>query len=42
MWAVKSTELYRQLLGIAAPWTVERVDLDAKAQKIDASPAPTS
>lgn len=35
MWPVKSTELYRQLLGIVAPWTVERVDLDASAQKID-------
>lgn len=32
---VKDTELYRHLLGIAPPWTVERVDLNAKAQRID-------
>lgn len=33
--AVKDTDLYRHLLGISPPWTVERVDLDAMEQKID-------
>lgn len=32
---MKDTELYRHLLGITPPWTVERVDVDAKAQRID-------
>lgn len=32
---VKDTELYRHLLGITPPWTVEKVDLDAKALRID-------
>lgn len=32
---VKDTELYRHILGITSPWTVEKVDLDAKALKID-------
>ena len=31
---VQDTELYRHLLGITPPWTVGRVDLDAKGQKI--------
>lgn len=35
MLSIKDTELYRHLLGIVPPWTVERVDLDAKAQRID-------
>ena len=25
---MESVELYRQLLGLGAPWTVERVELD--------------
>jgi transposase len=33
--SVRDTELYRHLLGIAAPWRVERVELDAKGQRID-------
>lgn len=32
---VKDTELYKHLLGITPPWTVGRVDLDAKTQRID-------
>lgn len=35
MLAMKDTDLYRHLLGIVPPWTVERVDLDTSAQKID-------
>jgi transposase len=31
---VQDTELYRHLLGITSPWTVGRVDLDARGQKI--------
>jgi transposase len=30
-----SVELYRQLLGLTAPWTVERVDLDVARQQVD-------
>lgn len=33
--SVKDTELYRHILGITPPWTVEKVDLDAKALRID-------
>jgi len=32
---VRDTELYRQLLGLEKPWTVERVELDVKAQRVD-------
>lgn len=30
-----SVELYRQLLGLTAPWTVERVDLDIAKQHVE-------
>jgi transposase len=30
-----SSELYRQLLGLTAPWTVERVDLDVARQHVE-------
>lgn len=30
-----STQLYSQLLGIYAPWTVERVDMDIHGQRVD-------
>lgn len=30
-----SVELYRQLLGLTAPWTVERVDLDVARQQVE-------
>lgn len=30
-----SVELYRQLLGLTAPWTVERVELDMAMQRVD-------
>ena len=30
-----SVELYRQLLGLTAPWTVERVELDMANQHVD-------
>ena len=32
---MKDTELYRHLLGIEPPWTVDRVDLDVSGQRID-------
>ncbi len=32
---VQDTELYRHLLGIVAPWTVERVELDLKEKRVD-------
>ena len=32
---MKDTELYRHLLGIEAPWRVDRVDLDVGEQRID-------
>ena len=35
MRSVKDTELYKHLLGINPPWTVGRVDLDAKERRID-------
>ena len=34
---MKDTELYRHLLGITPPWTVEKVDLDVEKQRIDVS-----
>src|SRR4030065_245793 len=33
--AMKDTELYRYLLGILGPWTVERVTLDMENQRVD-------
>jgi len=30
-----STELYRQLLGVTTPWTVERVDMDVAHLRVD-------
>jgi len=30
-----STELYRQLLGVTPPWTVERVDMDVAHLRVD-------
>ena len=30
-----SIELYRQLLGLTAPWTVERVELDMAKQHVE-------
>jgi transposase len=32
---VQDTELYRHLLGIVAPWTVDHVQLDAKERRVD-------
>lgn len=32
---MRDTELYRQLLGLQSPWTVERVELDMKQQRVD-------
>lgn len=32
---MRDTELYRQLLGLQAPWSVERVELDVKQQRVD-------
>ncbi len=32
---MQDTELYRHLLGISAPWTVARVTLDLKAQRVE-------
>lgn len=32
---MRDTELYRAILGLASPWSVARVDLDAKAQRVD-------
>jgi transposase len=32
---VRDTDLYRQLLGLTPPWTVERVDLDMKTHRVD-------
>jgi transposase len=32
---MRDTELYRQILGLEAPWTVARVDLDVKSQRVD-------
>ena len=29
------TDLYRQLLGLEKPWTVDRVELDVKKQRVD-------
>lgn len=32
---MRDTDLYRQLLGLQAPWTVDRVELDVKQQRVD-------
>jgi transposase len=32
---VRDTELYRQLLGLESPWTVDRVELDMKTHRVD-------
>lgn len=32
---MRDTELYRHLLGLESPWTVSRVELNAKAQRVD-------
>jgi transposase len=32
---VRDTDLYRQLLGLERPWTVDRVELDMKQQRVD-------
>jgi transposase len=32
---MESVELYRQLLGLTAPWTVERVELDIARQQVE-------
>jgi len=32
---MRDTELYRQLLGLDSPWTVARVELDTKKQRVD-------
>ena len=32
---MRDTELYRQLLGLESPWTVTRVELSVKAQRVD-------
>ncbi len=32
---MRDTELYRHLLAIEAPWTVSRVELDVKGQRVD-------
>ena len=32
---VQDTELYRHLLGMVAPWTVDRVELNAKERRVD-------
>ncbi len=33
---VQDTELYRHLLGMVAPWTVGRVEMDPKERRADA------
>jgi len=32
---MRDTELYRYLMGIESPWTIARVDLDVKQQRVD-------
>lgn len=32
---MRDTELYRQLLGLESPWTVDRVELDMKTHRVD-------
>ena len=38
---MRDVELYRQLLGIEAPWKVERVELSAACSSTPTSPSPT-
>jgi hypothetical protein len=33
--AVRDVELYRALLGLTAPWTVARVDVDMTGQRME-------
>jgi len=33
---MRDTELYRHLLGLESPWTIERVELDVGAKRVDA------
>jgi len=33
--AMQDKELYEELLGIKAPWSVSRIELDAKAERVD-------
>ena len=33
--SVRDTDLYRQLLGLTPPWTVDRVELDMKTHRVD-------
>ena len=32
---MRDTDLYGQVLGLTAPWQVERVDLDVAGQRVD-------
>ena len=32
---MRDTELYRHLLGLEDPWTVNRVELNVKDQRVD-------
>ncbi len=32
---MRDTELYRHLLGVVAPWEVERVELSAQEARVD-------
>jgi transposase len=32
---MRDIDLYRQVLGLEKPWTVERVDLDVAGQRVD-------
>ncbi|MBI5449956.1 MAG: transposase family protein [Gammaproteobacteria bacterium] len=32
---MRDTDLYRQVLGLDKPWTVERVNLDVAGQRVD-------
>ena len=32
---MRDPDLYRQLLGLESPWTVTRVELAVKAQRVD-------
>lgn len=32
---MRDTDLYRQLLGLEKPWTVDRVELDVSQQRVD-------
>lgn len=32
---MRDTDLYRQLLGLEKPWTVNRVELDVNKQRVD-------